>query len=116
MAPMSAGREFYEAQLDFLQRRDVDGLLEAHYWADAVLVTPERVVTGHQALRAYFQSYLETLGELRVESVDVFSEAPGAILFEATISSRLGRARVYDAFALRDGRVTHHFAGVIRRL
>ena len=33
--------------------------------------------------------------------------------FEATVRSKLGRVRVYDAFVLRDGQITHHFTGVM---
>jgi hypothetical protein len=31
------------------------------------------------------------------------------------VATALGIARVYDAFVLREGKVTHHFAGVISR-
>jgi len=116
MAASSTGRHFLEAQLDFPARRDLEGLLSSHYWPDAVLVTPERVVAGREALHAYFGAYLKALGDFSVESFDAVSEGPDAILLEATMSSGLGRARVYDAFALREGRITHHFAGVIQRL
>ena len=36
-----------------------------------------------------------------------------AILFEATIATDAGTARVYDAFVLRDGKATHLFTGVL---
>ena len=116
MAASSAGGRFLEAHLDFLARGDVEGLLRSHYWPDAVLVTPERVVAGHEALRAYFAAHLAALGDFSVESFDALSQGPDAILLEATMSSGLGRARVYDAFALRAGRITHHFAGMIQRM
>lgn len=71
---------------------------------------------GHDALPPYLAAYLEVLGDFRVESVDALSEDSEAILLQATMSSRLGRPRVYDAFALREGRITHHVAGVIQRM
>ena len=113
---MAGGRAFFDEQIAYLQRRDTDGLIDSHYLPDAVLISPERVVRGAQALKAYFRGYLELLGAFSVESVDEFMEADGAILFEATVQSNLGRARVYDGFALRDGRISHHFSGVIQLL
>ena len=113
---MAAGRAFFDEQIAYLQRRDTDGLIDNHYLPDAVLISPERMVRGTQALKAYFRGYVEMLGAFTVESVDVFMETDGAILFEATVQSNLGRARVYDGFALRDGRISHHFSGVIQRL
>jgi hypothetical protein len=48
-----------------------------------------------------------------LQSTDKFTETEDAIFFEATITSRLGKARVYDVFLLRDGKATHRFSGVI---
>lgn len=108
-----AARKFLDEQIQLLRQRDVDALLERHYHPDAVLVSPQVAVRGHEALRDYFTRYLATLGDFAVNSVDLLSAADDAFLFEATVTSALGRARVYDAFVLRDGRATHHFAGVI---
>ena len=62
---------------------------------------------------AYFRDYIEMLGDIVVESTDKFAETDDAILFEATVRSTLGLARVYDAWVLRDGQITHHFTGVM---
>jgi hypothetical protein len=35
-----------------------------------------------------------------------------ALFFEASVSTSLGEARVYDAVVLRDGKVTHHLTGI----
>jgi len=108
-----AAREYLDDQVKLLQQRDVDALLERHYDPDAALVTQGVAVRGHGALRDYFIQYLDTLGDFVVNSIDLLSAADDAFLLEATVTSALGRARVYDAFVLRDGRATHHFAGVI---
>ena len=70
------------------------------------------MVKGRDALKTYFHGYIEMLGDIVVESTDKFAETDDAIFFEATVSSKLGRARVYDAWTLRDGLITHHFTGV----
>lgn len=113
MSTTSPGRELYDRQIRFLLAKDVDGLIETNYTADATLVSFANVVKGEQALKEYFQGYLEMLGDLVVESTDRFVETEDAVFFEATVRSALGRARVYDAFALRDGKVAIHFTGVM---
>lgn|SRR5215813_2534357 len=114
--PVSAderARAFVDDQVELLRQRNVDGLLERHYHPDALLVTQQVSVRGHIALRAYFTQYVAALGDFEVNSIDLLSATDDAFLFEATVTSSLGRARVYDAFVLRDGRATHHFAGVM---
>ena len=110
---LSPGRVFYERHIQFLLDGDVDGLVETNYAPDAELITFQDVIRGREALRTYFRGYIDLLGELVVESTDRFAESDDAILFEATVSSNLGRARVYDAWTLRGGQITHHFTGVM---
>ena len=45
--------------------------------------------------------------------MDKFVETEDTILFEATVRSQLGEARVYDALVLREGKIDYHFAGVM---
>lgn len=113
MDPTEAARAFVDEQVRLLKRGEVEVLLARHYHSDAVLVTQRTAVRGHDALRGYFIDYLAALGDFAVDSLDLLSATDDAFLFEATVRSALGRARVYDAFVLRDGRATHHFAGVI---
>ncbi|HKA10728.1 MAG TPA: nuclear transport factor 2 family protein [Candidatus Dormibacteraeota bacterium] len=113
MSADERARAFVDDQVELLRQRNVDGLLERHYHPDALLVTQQVSVRGHIALRAYFTQYVAALGDFEVNSIDLLSATDDAFLFEATVTSSLGRARVYDAFVLRDGRATHHFAGVM---
>jgi hypothetical protein len=103
----------YDRHLRFLAAKDVEGLIDTDYAPDAELISFHDVVKGRDALKAYFHGYLERLGNIVVESTDKFTETDDAVLFEATVSTNLGRARVYDAWTLRDGRITHHFTGVM---
>lgn len=109
----AAGRQFYERQLAYLQAGDVDGLIAQHYHDDALLVTFETAVRGRDALTAYFRRYVQQLGHLEVVSTDNFTETGDAIFLEATVTSALGTARVYDALVLREGKISYHFAGVM---
>jgi SnoaL-like domain len=113
MSTQSPGRELYDRQLRFLLEKDVDGLIDTNYAADATLISFTTVVKGREALKEYFRGYVEMLGDLVVESTDKFAESDEGLFFEATVRSALGRARVYDAFALKDGKITVHFTGVM---
>lgn len=103
---------FYRRQIACLEAGDLDALME-QYHDDAVLMTPETTVRGRAALRDYMTGYLARLGSLRLVSTEKFNATEGAILFEATAETAHGVARVYDAFVLRDGKASHHFAGVL---
>ena len=109
----SPGRKFYEEHLGYLTAKDVEGLVANHYNDDAVFISFDVTVKGREALRDYFRTYLERLGTLTVMSTDKFAETEDSILLEATVTSNLGTVRVYDAFVLRDGKISYHFAGVI---
>ncbi len=111
-AELTPGQDFYNRQVAYLEAYDIDGLM-TQYHDDAVVVGFDFTVKGREAIRKYFEGYLERLGSLKVKSTDKFTEIEDAIFFEATIITGLGVARVYDVFMLRDGKTTHQFAGVI---
>ena len=106
------GRKFYDRQLEYLFAKDVDGLIENNYNEDAVLVSFDRVVKGREALKEHFRGYLEMLGDLKVKSTDKFQETEDTIFFEASVESNFGPAVVYDAFVLKNGKISYHFTGV----
>ena len=106
------GRAFYEKQLDYLVAKDVDGLIDNNYNEDAVLIGFDFTVRGHEALKNHFRAYLEQLGDLKVDSTDKFTETEDTFFLEATVTTNLGQAQVYDAFVLRDGKISYHFTGL----
>ncbi len=106
------GQAFYQRQIAALEAGDMNAIL-AQYHPDATMVGFDFVVKGRGAIKEHFEGYLERLGTLRLKSTDKFIETEDAIFFEATITSDLGEAQVYDVFLLRDGKATHHFSGVI---
>lgn len=106
------GRAFYQRQIAALEAHDIDALM-TQYHTDATMVGFDFIVKGHTAIRKQFDGYLERLGTLKLKSTDKFTETADSIFFEATITTQLGEARVYDVFLLRDGKATHHFSGVI---
>jgi SnoaL-like domain len=117
---MTPGRAFYEEQVRLLEANDVATLVETHYTPDAVLLGNNgqdfvvRCRGDRQPLLEHFRNYLAQLGALRIESTDRYIETDGAITFEATVHcERFGRVRVYDAWALRDGKIAIHFTGIL---
>jgi hypothetical protein len=112
MEEPTPGRAFYQRQIAALEASDLDALM-TQYHPDATIITFDVTVKGHAAIRKHFEGYLERLGRLKLKSTDQFTETVDAIFFEATITSQLGEARVYDVFLLQNGKATHHFTGLI---
>jgi hypothetical protein len=112
MADDSSKRPFYEAQIQYLVAGDVEGLIDNQYTDDATLVSFDNQIKGNAALKTYFKGYLEMLGSLEVVSTDKFVETDDALFFEATVNTNFGQAKVFDAWVLRDGKISHHFTGV----
>jgi len=106
------GHKFYDEQLDYIFANDVSGLIDNHYNEDAVLISYDFVVKGREALKAHFRNYLATLGNLEVKSTDKFNETEDTIFIEASVTSNLGPAVVFDAWTLKDGKIAYHFTGV----
>jgi len=48
-----------------------------------------------------------------VLSTDKFVETEDSPFFQATVKTDLGQAVVFDAWVLRDGKITHHFTGIM---
>lgn len=115
---MSAGKEFYDRQVEYLAGPDIDGLIENQYHPDAILVgydaqtmTPWQR-SGHEELKAHFKAYMEHLGYIKLISTDMFAEIGDAIFFEATVEVAGGIANVYDVFTFKDGKAIRHFTGL----
>ena len=106
------GQQFYAEQLDYLARKDVDGLIDHHYNDDALLVGFDWTVRGRDALKTHFRGYLQMLGFIEVVSTDKFKDTGDTLFLEATVKTALGTAKVYDALVLRDGKIAYHFTGV----
>jgi hypothetical protein len=108
----SSGKELYLRQVECLISKDVDRLINENYNNDAVLISASAIIRGKSALKKHFTSYLSKVNIKKVRSTDAFVETDDALLFEATIESDQGTARVYDAFVLRAGKISYHFTGV----
>jgi hypothetical protein len=108
-------KAFYEKQLALLAEKDHVRLIDEQYTPDAQLLNPGNpgVIAGADALKAYFKEYIAHLGYIKLLSTDKYMEGPDSLMFEATVETAGGIARVYDVLVLRDGRISHHFAGLL---
>ena len=106
------GRQFYDKQLDYIFAEDVENLIDNNYHEDATLISFDFVVKGRDALKEHFRNYLKMLGNLEVKSTDKFRETEDTTFLEASVMSNLGPAVVYDAWVLRNGKISYHFTGV----
>jgi predicted SnoaL-like aldol condensation-catalyzing enzyme len=109
---MDRMRQLYEEQLAYLNARDAKALVEHHYHPNATLITFDHVTTGRDALVALFEAYIKHMGFFQVRT-DKFQATEDSIFVEATLTSKAGTSKVYDVFVLREGKITHHFAGVL---
>ena len=112
MSIQTAGRAFSHDQIKLLQDGRTDELIDARYLPrrDPGLVC--NVVRGIDSLKQYFRTYMAKPGKLEVLSLGNFVETPESILFEATVRTSAGQAKVYEGFVLRDGKATHRFTGL----
>jgi carbon-monoxide dehydrogenase small subunit len=112
MVADTPGKRFYEQQVKYLLAGDADGLVDANYHDDAAVISADFVIRGREALKEHFRRYLNWVKIKEVKSTDKFVETNDTVLFEATVASNMGTVKVYDAFVLRDGKITYHFTGV----
>lgn len=105
-------KDFYYRQIDFLAKKDVEGLIANQYNDDAYLMSFSNHIVGAPALVEYFKGYIASLGYIKLLSTDQYTETDDAIFFEATVETAGGIANVYDVFVMRDGKIARHFTGL----
>jgi aerobic carbon-monoxide dehydrogenase small subunit len=105
-------KQFYEAQVQFLLDKDIDGLVEKHYHDDAVIVSHTGIARGKEAVKARFGEFLHWVTIESVQSTDHFSETENTLMFEATVKSNFGIVKTYDAMLLDAGRIRLQFTGM----
>lgn len=108
-------RAFYDKQLAILAEMDTERLINEQYTPDAQLlnINHPHVVEGTVALKEHFKNYLGALGYIKLLSTDKYLESSDSLIFEATVETAGGIAKVYDTFVMRDGRIWRHFSGLL---
>src|SRR6266513_2608376 len=87
-------RDFYDRQLEFIARNDIEGLIHNQYTEDAELLNFNYYIKGAPALIEYFKTYVASLGYIKLLSTDNYTEGDDSIFFESTVETAGGVARV----------------------
>lgn len=112
------GQNFFDQHMAYIAAKDVDGMVDAQYTEDAVLVSPfdildtppPHIVRGNQALKNFLRKYLGWQGEIKLESLYNFAELDDSIIFHAIFTSNTGQWVVGDAWHMRDGKIDRHYS------
>jgi carbon-monoxide dehydrogenase small subunit len=107
-------KQMYENRVKLLIAGEVDRLVEEHYNKDAVVVSFDFIVRGHDALKVHFRNFVKWVALKEVISTDHFVETENSFFYEATAVTNYGVGRVYDAYYLKDGKIDYHFTGIIK--
>jgi aerobic carbon-monoxide dehydrogenase small subunit len=105
-------RALYDGLLRSMARGDADALVAGHFHEDAVLTTFEGIHAGRDALVAFFRGYLAAHPDHEVVATERFVERGDAFYTETLLRSPGGALHAYNAYVVRDGKITHQFAGV----
>jgi len=106
-------KAFYDRQIEFLAKPDVEGLIHNQYTETAELLSFQNHIVGTANLIEYFKGYIAGLGFIKLLSTDKYAGGDDSLMFEATVETAGGIARVYDAWYLRDGKIQKHFTGLL---
>jgi ketosteroid isomerase-like protein len=111
----------YREHIALILKKDIEGILN-QYTSDAVLISSfsadrqPRYYRGHDELREHFQGIL-ALQNLDVE-IAFWGEDKNALMIveavTATTAEGSATMRFADSWALRDGKIAIHFAGMVQ--
>jgi ketosteroid isomerase-like protein len=111
----------YREHIALILKKDIEGILN-QYTSDAVLISSfsadrqPRYYRGHDELREHFQGIL-ALQNLDVE-IAFWGENKNALMIveavTATTAEGSATMRFADSWALRDGKIAIHFAGMVQ--
>jgi hypothetical protein len=108
----SPAYKWYVHHVQYFQDKDVDGLLASDYATDALLMSYDFRVQGHDQLKFAFSQYLDAVGSFTY-TTQIFHATPSEILLEATLETeKAGTRRVWDVFTIENGKITRHFTGL----
>jgi ketosteroid isomerase-like protein len=111
----------YREHIALILKKDIEGILN-QYTSDAVLISSfsadrqPRYYRGHGELREHFQGIL-ALQNLDVE-IAFWGEDKNALMIveavTATTAEGSATMRFADSWALKDGKIAIHFAGMVQ--
>jgi hypothetical protein len=104
--------QWYLRHVQWFQDKDIDGLLASDYAPDALLMSYDFRVQGHDGLKYAFTQYLELVGSFTF-TTQVFHATDTEVILEAILETeRAGTRKVWDVFTMENGKITRHFTGL----
>lgn len=106
-----AAMALHDTYVGYHARGDADGLADDLFTEDARLVTPRLAVEGRDQVRSVFRDIFARESGFEPGSVDRITCGDDYIWFEATVSSSLGKRRLYDVMVVSDGKISLQLVG-----
>lgn len=107
----ATARLFHKRYLDFHVRGDADALADDFFTDDIQLLTAGVNMTGREPVRHMFRELFAKESGFTTLSVENITSDSDYVWFEATVTSSLGKRRVYDIMLVRDGKVRLQLVG-----
>lgn len=106
MSSANQSEALQTTQVAYLQKGDIDGMVEACYTADARMHGFTFRAEGHAEIKELVKLYLQRLNGLGERSIDKFTTGQNYIWLEMTIQHPEGNPiKVYEVKFLREGKI-----------
>jgi carbon-monoxide dehydrogenase small subunit len=112
LLPNTPLRVLYDRLLTSIAAGDAEALVAEHFHDDAILTTFEGIHAGRDAIIAFYRRYLAERADVRLLATERFVEFGDQMYVEALLRTPEGPRHSYQAYVVRDGKVTHQYAGV----
>ncbi len=109
---LAAARDLQARQVEYLQRGDVPGLVNALYTEDARFDSFDVHAAGRDAVAGVIELYLQRTAGLGRRTVETFTAGRDYIWFELAMETPAGPVRTYEVKFLREGRTALELFGV----
>lgn len=102
-----SGNDFLKKQMEYLAKKDIDGLMKAHYHPDAEMITFEFILKGTEEIKKYLkEDNPAKAGEVLASEMTHFAASDDTIIFTAAVKTeKLGTFMARDALYLKDGKI-----------
>jgi ketosteroid isomerase-like protein len=109
---LAAAQDLQARQVEYLQRGDVQGLVNALYAEDARFDSFDVHAAGRDAIAGVIELYLRRTARLGRPTIETFTAGRDYIWFEMTMEGPAGPVRTYEVKFLREGRIALELFGV----
>src|ERR1044071_9456994 len=76
-------KRFYEEHVMLLDARDHERFVQTHYCEDAIVMSNDYIVVGHEELYKHFAKYSGLMAHLSVVATEKWIESENTFAFEA---------------------------------